>query len=39
MGPALALPPALPLLISAAAMCSNAIFPGGCHGSLREVTK
>lgn len=27
------------LLISAAVMGSNAIFPGGCHGSPREVTK
>lgn len=30
---------AAPGLISAAVMGSNAIFPGGCHGSPREVTK
>lgn len=31
--------PGPPVLISAAVMGSNAIFPGGCHGSTREVTK
>lgn len=31
--------PGPPVLISAAVMGSNAIFPGGCHGSPREVTK
>lgn len=36
----LPLPPALPApYLGSRVLGSNAIFPGGCHGSLREVTK